>query len=654
MNAADPQPARRAPRGDRTIVDTFFDRVELHPDRVALRHRGAHGWRDVTWAEYARNVGCIGAGLRALGMRAGDRMALLSANRPEWFYADIACMAAGGITAPIYTSSSADQVAHVVGHSGAVVAVVENAEQLAKVTARRDALGELRAVVVIDPLAAPRDERVVTWDALVRAGAGEGGSLALPEGRPSPDDIATFVYTSGTTGAPKAVMLSHRNIAWTCESLDDHLQMGDMSSGRALSYLPLSHIAERMVSHLLQIHYGSQTWFARSIDTLREDLVDCRPTYFFGVPRVWEKFHAAVQGRLSARPSSPRERIEHALLRRALRDGERVVDARQEAIERGLPAARAAMGMRLRREHALLDRVVLAKARARAGLDECTRAFSSAAPLDPEIVRFFHALGLELAEGYGQRFNQPLFEGYGLTETAPVVTLNVPHSHRPGSVGKPVPGMDLKLADDGEILVRGGNVTPGYFADESATAALIDDEGWMHSGDIGGVDDNGYLTVTDRKKDLIITSGGKNVAPQEIENKLATIALVSHAVVVGDGRPFLGALLTLDEAKAVEWGRTRGLPADPARLAREPAVWEVIGGAIDEFNAAVSRAEGIKKFRVLERDFLQEQDEITPTLKVKRRSIAERYADAIEEMYAPGSPDVASARAAQPEGSTTR
>jgi long-chain acyl-CoA synthetase len=642
MNAADPQPARRAPRGDRTIVDTFFDRVELHPDRVALRHRGAHGWRDVTWAEYAHNVGCIGAGLRSLGMRAGDRMALLSANRPEWFYADIACMAAGGITAPIYTSSSADQVAHVVGHSGAVVVVVENAEQLAKVMARRDALGELQAVVVIDPLAAPRDERIVTWDALVRAGGGDGGSLAPPEGRPSPDDIATFVYTSGTTGAPKAVMLSHRNIAWTCESLDDHLQMGDMSSGRALSYLPLSHIAERMVSHLLQIHYGSQTWFARSIDTLREDLVDCRPTYFFGVPRVWEKFHAAVQGRLSVRPSSPREWVEHALLRRALRDGERVVDARQEAVARGLPAARAVMGMRLRREHALLDRVVLAKARARAGLDECTRAFSSAAPLDPEIVRFFHALGLQLAEGYGQ------------SEVCGPTTWNPPHAIRIGTVGTAIPGLQVRIADDGEILVRGGNVTPGYFADESATAALIDDEGWMHSGDIGGVDDNGYLTVTDRKKDLIITSGGKNVAPQEIENKLATIEVVSHAVVVGDGRPFLGALLTLDEAKVVEWGRTRGLPADPARLAQEPAVWEVIGGAIDEFNAGVSRAEGIKKFRVLERDFLQEQDEITPTLKVKRRSIAERYADAIEEMYAPGSPDVASARAARPEGSTTR
>ncbi|HEX2235084.1 MAG TPA: long-chain fatty acid--CoA ligase [Actinomycetota bacterium] len=639
MNDAVPSATARAPVGERTIVDRFYERVRLHPERVALRHRDEHGWRDITWAQYGRNVARAGDGLRSLGLRPGDRMALLSSNRPEWFFADIACMAAGGITAPIYTSSSPDQAAHVVGHSGAVVAVVENGEQLAKLAARRSVLAELRAVVVMDPAEASLDAEVVTWDDLVHAGADGGGSPRSPG--PSPEDIATFVYTSGTTGAPKAVMLSHRNIAWTCESLDEHLQMGDMSAGRALSYLPLSHIAERMVSHLLQIHYGSQTWFARSIDTLREDLVACRPTYFFGVPRVWEKFHAAVLERLRAHPSSLRERVEHAMLRRALSAGERVVDARQEAVARGLPAARADLGMRLRLEHALLEKVVLAKARARAGLDECTRAFSSAAALDADVVRFFHALGLELAEGYGQ------------SEVCGPTTWNPPHAIRIGTVGTPIPGLEMRIADDGEILVRGGNVTPGYFADEDATAALIDEEGWMRSGDIGHVDDNGYLTVTDRKKDLIITSGGKNIAPQEIENRLAAIDVVANVVVVGDGRPFLGALVTLDGATAAEWGRARGLSDDPSRLAREPALWEEIRAGIDRFNAGVSRAEGVKKFRVLERDFLQERDEITPTLKVKRRSVAARYAAAIEEMYAPGSPDAAAALEAQHETSTT-
>jgi long-chain acyl-CoA synthetase len=639
MNDAVPSPTARSPVGERTIVDRFYERVQLHPERVALRHRDEHGWRDITWAQYGRNVVRAGDGLRTLGLGPGDRMALLSGNRPEWFFADIACMAAGGITAPIYTSSSPDQAAHVVGHSGAVVAVVENGEQLAKLAARRSVLAELRAVVVMDPAEASLDAEVVTWDDLVHAGADGGGSPRSP--RPSPEDIATFVYTSGTTGAPKAVMLSHRNIAWTCESLDEHLQMGDMSAGRALSYLPLSHIAERMVSHLLQIHYGSQTWFARSIDTLREDLVACRPTYFFGVPRVWEKFHAAVLERLRGHPSSLRERVEHAMLRRALSAGERVVDARQEAVARGLPAARADLGMRLRLEHALLEKVVLAKARARAGLNECTRAFSSAAALDADVVRFFHALGLELAEGYGQ------------SEVCGPTTWNPPHAIRIGTVGTPIPGLEMRIADDGEILVRGGNVTPGYFADEDATAALIDEEGWMRSGDIGHVDDNGYLTVTDRKKDLIITSGGKNIAPQEIENRLAAIDVVANVVVVGDGRPFLGALVTLDGETAAEWGRARGLSDDPSRLAREPALWEEIRAGIDRFNAGVSRAEGVKKFRVLERDFLQEKDEITPTLKVKRRSVAARYAAAIEEMYAPGSPDAAAALEAQQETSTT-
>jgi long-chain acyl-CoA synthetase len=422
------------------------------------------------------------------------------------------------------------------------------------------------------------------------------------------------------------VMLTHRNIWWTCESLEEHLKMVDAANGRALSYLPLSHIAERMVSHLLQILYGSETWFLSSVPALREDLQACRPTYFFGVPRVWEKFHAAVCARLNERPHGRRDRIEIALLRRALAVGSRLTAAEQEAVRRGGSLADARLSPGLRVQHAILDRLVLHKARARAGLAECRRTFSAGAPLDPEINRFFHSLGLKIAEGYGQ------------SETNGPTTWNPPDAIKIGTVGVAIPGLELDIASDGEILVRGGNVTPGYYSDPEATAELLDEQGRLHSGDLGTLDEHGYLTITDRKKDLIITSGGKNIAPQEIEYKLKLADPISQVVVVGDGRPFLVALVTLDEEKAVPWAREHDIDGDLAEIAGHERTLSEVESAIDEVNATVARAEWIRKFRILDRDFSEDRDEVTPTLKIKRKRVSELYADVIEELYERESP----------------
>jgi long-chain acyl-CoA synthetase len=425
-------------------------------------------------------------------------------------------------------------------------------------------------------------------------------------------------------------MLTHENIWWTAWHTVSRIPLGDPSDlatdARTLSYLPLSHIAERMIPHFLHIFYGAETWFARSLQTVPEDLRACRPTYFFGVPRVWEKLDARIQEVLEARPSSPLERAKLALVHRAIAAGRRVTAAEQQAVARGGTIHDAELPLALRGQHAVLDALVLRAVRRRMGLDECRLALSAAAPLNPNITLFFHALGLKIIEGYGQS-----------EDTGPT-SWNPPNAMRIGTVGPALEGVEVKLAEDGEIMVRGGNVTPGYYKDEAATHALLDAEGFMHSGDIGVLDELGYLTITDRKKDLIITAGGKNIAPQELENRIKLHPLISQVVVIGEGRPFPTALVTLDPDKVPAWAARRGL--DEAAVTSDEGTLEELRRAIEEVNGSLAHAEGVRRFRVLERDFLEEKNEITPTLKVKRKQINDAYATAIEEMYAKGAPAV--------------
>lgn len=607
----------------RTVVDRFIERVRSQPDRIALRARSDEGWRTITWSEYGDAVRRAAKGLIALGFEPGDKMSLLSLNRPEWHYADLACLTIRGTTAPIYATNSPEQVRHVIGDSDSKIAVVENEAQLEKVLEVRSELPLLERIVVIEGYDG-NDDAVISWEALLDGGKGvDDARYDQSVASVRPEDLATFVYTSGTTGEPKGVMLTHENIWWTCTHTEKSVPVGDADNARTISYLPLSHIAERMISHFLQIYYGTQTWFAESIQTLQRDLQDCKPTYFFGVPRVWEKFYAGFEAKLSeADPNDRKVR----LAKKAIEVGRGVAVAEQEAVAAGRSMAEAKIPVTLRAQHALFDKLVLHKIRAAFGLQECELPVSAAAPLTPELIWFFHSIGIRIAEGYGQ------------SEDCGPTSWNPPEAIRIGTVGPAIPGVEVRLAEDGEILVRGGNVMVGYYKNDKATTETIDEDRWLHSGDVGEFDENGYLKITDRKKDLIITAAGKNVAPQEIENRIKMHSLISQVVVVGDRRPFLTALVTLDVETAPHWAQENGIEGNVAAIAADERTHKEIELAIEEVNLHFAQVERIKKFRVLERDFLQERNEITPTLKVKRNTIGEGYRHVIEEMYQADSP----------------
>jgi long-chain acyl-CoA synthetase len=451
---------------------------------------------------------------------------------------------------------------------------------------------------------------VTSWDDLLAAGDAHAtanpGAFDAHAEAVKPEDLATLVYTSGTTGPPKGAMLTQSNIVWTTHALDSVLQGG--SDDRRLSYLPLSHIAERMTSHFLQIYQGSVTWFAQSLDTLREDLQACRPTMFFGVPRVWEKFYAGITALLEGLPEEQRVMAEQAV---------QLALKRVEATQAG-----SSLPPELEEKFQEADAKLFGIARAALGLDQAKALISGAAPINPEILRFFHAIGLPVAEVYGQ------------TEDCGPTSINRPELIRIGTVGPPIPGVEVKIADDGEVLVRGGNVGPGYYKAPEATAELIDSDGFMHSGDVGEFDEKGYLRITDRKKDLIITAAGKNIAPQVIENMLKHSPWISQSVLIGDRRPFLTALITLDQEKVTQFAEQKSIAtSDFAELTRHPDIQQLVDNAVAEVNASLAKVEQVKKWIVLERDFAQEQEEMTPTMKVRRKAIVEKYSDLIESMY---------------------
>ena len=593
-----------------TIVSTFFERTKVDPDRDALKVKREGEWSGITWREYEELVRRAGNGLLALGISKGDRVAIISLNRPEWHVADIATQAVGAVTVPIYVTNSPPQLAYITGHSESKAIFVENAGQLDKVIKTKSDLPDLKKVIIFDPAGATLDDFVMSWDQLLASGFkhADANPAAFDESvsQVMPDDLATLVYTSGTTGPPKGAMLTQGNIVWTCGALNQVLPV--TPEERKLSYLPLSHIAERMVGHFTHIYGGGETWFAESIDTLREDLGACKPTIFFGVPRVWEKFYAGLTALLDGLPEEQR-------------------DAAQQAVQLGLKRVEAqqagtSLPPELEEKYKEADGRLFAIARAALGLDQAHALVSGAAPINADILRFFHAIGLPVAEVYGQ------------TEDNGPTSINLPDAIRIGTVGPPIPGVEVKIADDGEILVRGGNVGPGYYKNPEATAELIDDEGYMHSGDVGEFDEKGYLRITDRKKDLIITAAGKNIAPQVIENMLKHSPWVSQVVVIGDRKPFLTALITLDQEKVTQFAEQKSIPfSDFAELTRHPDIRQLVDVGVAEVNDQLARVEQIKKWIVLERDFLQEQDEMTPTMKVRRKAITEKYADTIESMY---------------------
>jgi long-chain acyl-CoA synthetase len=594
-----------------TIVELFGQQVKRQGARPALRQSVGGSWQPLSWAAYGDAVREIAAGLIDVGMAPGDRVALLSTNRVEWHFADLGILSAAAVTVPVYPTSAASQVAYIIDHCEARVAIVENHEQLAKILEERAALPKLERVLLFDDATAALDDpfllsleelRAIGRDRLERHSVEVDDRTAGIE----PDDLATLVYTSGTTGPPKGAMITHGNLVATIDAITHVVSIGP--DDRFLSFLPLSHVAERVVSNFGQIFSGGETWFARSFATVPEDLRACRPTVFFAVPRVWQKFRDVIFEELDTTAG-----LERVLVDRFLALGATSVCHEQD----GIPMNVLQRGM-----HAVLDRVVGARIRARTGLDQARVLVSGAAPIHADMLRHLHAVGLPVGEVYGQ------------TEDCGPTTLNPPERIRIGTVGPPLPGVRVRIAEDGEILVRGGNVCRGYFKNEGGTRELIDEEGWMHSGDVGHFDPAGYLCVTGRKKDLIITAHGKNIAPQEIESRLRLEPFIGEAVVIGDARPYLSALITLDTDTLARWAEHRHKSLNLEALAWDPDVHAEVDAAVERVNTALSHVESIKKWRIMPRDLTIAAGEMTPTLKVRRKAVAEQYHDLIEQMYA--------------------
>ncbi|HEY5012166.1 MAG TPA: long-chain fatty acid--CoA ligase [Acidimicrobiia bacterium] len=593
-----------------TIVESFCVNLRRIGARPALRRRAEKGWETLTWGDYGRAVAEVTAGLAEMGVDAGDRVAILSGNRVEWHLADFGTLCNGSVTVPLYPTSSAEQVHYLLQHCRAVLCFVENHDLLAKVLEVRDRLPELRQVVVFDNDERIDDPSLIGLEQLRSIGATrlerEPDLFDSRAAAVVPEQLATLVYTSGTTGPPKGAMVSHANIIWTIRSAAALFEFRERE--RLLSFLPLSHIAERMMSDFTPVAIGGETWFARSLATVAEDLRDCRPTLFFAVPRVWEKAQEAILEKFGD---------EHGLRRLVI---ERYIDLGEHVISQHATAHDAPIWERL--PYTALDAAVGARIRGEMGLDKAHILITAAAPTHPDLIRWYHSIGIPIVELYGQ------------TESCGPTTANPPHANHVGTVGLPFPGVRVSIAPDGEILVKGGNVCMGYFENTEGTVALFDDDGWMRSGDTGSLDDDGYLTITGRKKDLIITAAGQNIAPQEIEMDLRYAELVSEAMVIGEGRRYLTALITLDADALKRWADMNGKIADYEALVGDPDLRDEVARIVAEVNRKRSRVENIRKYRLLPHQLTVAEGEMTPTLKVKRNVVADHYRSLIDEMYA--------------------
>jgi long-chain acyl-CoA synthetase len=558
---------------NRTAPEVWRDAVRDAPDQPAYLEETEDGWRPVSWDEAAERVDALGRGLLARGVRHGDRVAVLSRTRLEWILLDWAVMSIGAVVVGLYPTSSAKECEFILEHCEAVLAFAEDDEQTRKLVSIRGSLPQLREIIPFDWL-----EKLESDGRLARH---------LQPEPVAEDDLATLIYTSGTTGPPKGCMLTHRNLVTAAICVVEGMnQPGDI----CLLFLPMAHSYARL-AHQAASHRGTTVALVADVARVPEALAEVRPTVLPAVPRVYEKIHANALGEIE-RAGGLRTRIG----RWALGVGARTSRARREG---------ARVGALLSLQQRIADRLVFAKVRERLG-GRLRVGVSGAAPLSTDVMEFFHALGV------------PVVEGYGLTETASSATVNEPGNFRIGTVGRPVENAEIRLAEDGEILIHSDSVFAGYYKDPEATAAALTDDGWLRTGDVGELDDEGFLRITDRKKDLIITAGGKNISPQNLENALKASRFVSQALVVGDRRPYVTALVTLDEAELASSGE------DPQKL---------VQALIDDVNRDRTRVEQIKRFVILPRDFSQEEGEVTPTLKLRRRVIHEHFADEIEKLY---------------------
>ncbi len=589
-----------------TLCSLFLDAVHRFEHEPALRSFTGVGdeLTDLTYGEVLHRARAVAAGLAALGIAPGDRVGLLSENRPEWAIADYGCLLSGVIDVPVYPTLIASQVGFILDNAGARLVFASSREQVDKALAAADEVGLELTVVALDPIAIP-SPRVIHWNDLIARGLEQLGDQPMAEFEQraraiTPDDLATILYTSGTTGAPKGVMLTHGNLSsnvWACSKI---LDVG--STDVTLSFLPLSHVLQRMVDFLL-LAAGCTIAYARDIRNVAADLQVVRPTVVVSVPRLYEKVYSRVV---------ESEGLKGRLVAWAVRVATQWTD---------VVLAGRSPGPSLAIRHAVADRLVYSKIRDGVG-GRLKWFVSGGAPLEPTIARFFYAAGL------------PILEGYGLTETSPVTNVNSLEMLRIGTVGPPVPGTEIRIAADGEIFVRGPQVMKGYYRNPEATAEVIDDEGWFQTGDIGELTDEGCLRITDRKKDIIVTAGGKNIAPQPIENRLVTNPFIEQVVMVGDKRKF-PAMLVVPAFDALEsWARSHGVPSgDRKALLADPAVQAHMERQVMEHLGDLSGFETPKKIALLDQEFTIEDGTLTPSLKVRRRVVQDRFDAVIDRFY---------------------
>lgn len=585
-----------------SIPKRLFDLATASPDLPAYMTKVGGVWREHTYAQYAREVKQAGRALLSLGFQPKQITTILGFNRPEWTILDLATMAAGGAPAGIYTTSSAEEIAYILDHSESPLILVENADQFRKVDAKRSEHKHLKHIVV---MRGPKVDGAMSWDEfLARGDATPERELTQRVDKLEPNQTATLIYTSGTTGPPKAVMLTHENLAWTAQKLVE--VTGMVEKNRTLSYLPLSHIAEQAASIHGPISCGGVVYFAESLlpEKIVENLKESRPTLFFGVPRIWERFHAVISGRMrEAKGAKAR------IAQWAMGVGRQVSRLRVEGKEPSGP---------LLLQYRLANKLVFSTIKQGLGLDQAHTLVSGAAPIGKDVIEFFAGLDIIIQEIYGQS-----------EDTGPT-TFNTKGKTRFGTVGVVLPGVDVKIAEDGEILVRGKNVFAGYYKDPEATAATLTPEGWLMSGDLGAFDADGFLSITGRKKEIIITAGGKNITPKNIEAAIKESPLVAEAVVIGDRKKYLTALVWLEAEASKKWLAEKGISGDPQK---SPEVRAEVQRAIDAANERLARVEQIKKFSLPSRAMGIDTGELTPTLKVKRKKVAESFAKEIDAMY---------------------
>lgn len=597
----------------KSIPATFMEVCRERGERIAMRHKEFGIWKEISWNEYYRQASYVAHALLQLGVKLGDTVGIIGENCPEWLYIDFGVQMAGARTVGIYTTNAWQQVQYILEHAECKILFAENEEQVDKWLQMRSELPQLQYVIYWDKKGLERlkDPQLLFYDHIVAKG--RESFEADPERHRSrveqisPDDTAILVYTSGTTGQPKGAMLTSRNILWVVETIQkqnpDLVRAGDQT----ISFLPLCHIFERQFGGYFPLLMGHVVNFAESPETVAQNLREIRPTVGYGVPRMWEKYQSNVIIKMADAPWFNRQ-----VFALAVKIGKRYTDRKLdgEKINWGLKAA-----------HFLAYWSVFYPLKYMLGLNRMRAALTGAAPISPKVIRFYHMLGITM------------FEGYGMTETSILITFSKPTELKLGAVGKPYDGVEVRLAEDGEILVRHPGVISGYYKDPEATARALKD-GWLHTGDVGEFDEEGFLYIVDRKKDIIITAGGKNVAPQKIENKLKVSIYINDAIVIGDRRKFLTAIIVLDEENINKYARDKKIQYSAySELASHSEIRKLIDHEVQQVNKELARVETIRKFTILDKRLYVEDGEVTPTMKVKRKFIDEQYRELIEAMY---------------------